>query len=113
MTNETYSYPEVTYTGERSMVRPNVIYIGDNFFLPWIRERVMDFTNMDWQLWYYFDEVWCRYNEQDLGKEHVMHTDWIAKMNDADCIVIMYTAANLSTLGNGFIEQAYNHFYKG
>ena len=112
ITNETYSYPEVTYTGEGNIVRPNVIYIGDSFFIPWIRDRVMDFTNTDWQLWYNFDEVWYRYNEQNQDKEHVMNTDWIAKMNNADCIVITYTPANLPVLGNGFIEQAYSHFYK-
>ena len=109
--NELFSYPVVTYQGASSAVRPRMIYIGDSYFFPWIHEGVMDYVNSDWQMWYYFREVWERYNQQDMPKKPIAESDWVGAMEHTDCIVIMYTAQNLPKLGNGFIERAYAHFY--
>jgi hypothetical protein len=113
VSNEVYSYPELYYTGSPLAIRPNAIYIGDSYFIPWIRQGVMDNVNQNWQLWYYNKEVWERYNQQDLPKKTISEIDWLKELNNADYIVMMYTAANLPRLGDGFIEQAYIHFYPG
>jgi acetyltransferase AlgX (SGNH hydrolase-like protein) len=111
ITKEVFSYPEVSYTQDATMVKPKIIYIGDSFLLSWMRDGIMDNTNTDWQIWQWFSILWNKNSDKNKADGRVQDTDWIASINNTDCIVIMYTSFNLPALGNGFVEQAYDHYY--
>ncbi len=111
ITTEVFTYPQVTYPLDKSMVKPNVIYIGDSFFMAWIAQGEMDNMNNEWQLWYYCKGVMnSSHRENGITMEGY---DWTGALKSADCIVIMYTTGNLPELGDGFIERAYNYYYPG
>jgi hypothetical protein len=86
-----------------------VIYVGDSFLPIWINAGIMDETNTDWQVWQWFSQYWDKDSRE--GKKAVLETPWINALEHTDCLVIMYTSFNLPVLGNGFIEQAYDHYF--
>ncbi|MCW3121662.1 MAG: hypothetical protein JWQ38_1154 [Flavipsychrobacter sp.] len=106
---ETFTYPEVTYPEDKTLARPKTIYIGDSFLFTWMNTGFMDNTNEQWQIWYYFRHLLNSGNHEP--EKIPMPADWINELNKNDYIVLMYTSRNLGPLGDGFIEQAYDHFY--
>lgn len=109
--NEVFSYPEVTYQVSSTTVKPRIIYIGDSFLFQWDTDGFMDNANTDWQIWYYFNELYKTNDPPGETHHPTSETDWIKTLENADCLVIMYTPHNLYEIGNGFIEKAYEHFY--
>ena len=109
--SETFSYPVFSYPQDNTMVKPRVIYIGDSFLETWIRDGFMEHTNSDWQVWNHFGVVWDKDHQIDQSEKTIADFDWIKAVQNADCIIIMYTSFNLPDLGDGFIERAYEHFY--
>ena len=109
VTTEIFSYPEVSYTDDPAMVKPNVIYIGDSFLQIWLTDGVMAHVNKNWQFWLLFYLVF----EGPDGRQqkNIPEYDWINAINNTDCIVLMNTSINLSLLGHGFIEKAYDHYF--
>ncbi len=109
-TKETFSYPVVRFAGDKTAVKPRVIYVGDSFLFQWMRQWVMENVNSDWQIWYYNRELINRtYNEdacQPFNDEYVFE-----QVGKADVIVIMFTSPNLSKMSNNFVEKMYDHFY--
>lgn len=110
-TTETFSYPDVGYPVDATMTKPKVIYIGDSFILTWIYDKFLDNAHTDWQAWYYFKYVYDKNHFEAEDPVYVGNTDWIGALKKSDCIVLMYTANNLTTLGNDFIEKTYSYFY--
>ena len=108
---ETYSYPVITYPPDKTAARPNMIFIGDSFLFQWMDQRLMDNTSSNWQIWYYFNTIYTRKYLSGAPQDVIEKYDWVGELNKADCIMILYTSHNLKKLGNGFIEQAYDHFY--
>jgi len=109
---EVYSYPEVSYPKGEGIVKPRVIYIGDSFAELWIFQHFMDYTDADWRYWYYFKDVWERYDQDESrSKRTLSGNEWIEGINYADCIILMYSPSTLNYLGNGFIEKAYDHYF--
>jgi len=110
--DDIYSYPEVTYPDSGITSRPRVIYIGDSFLFNWMKSRYLDNANIHWEFWFYFKEIWDRYSQDDNQPHKSMAGyDWVNAINNADCIVLIYTSANDAHLGDGFIEQAYQHYF--
>ena len=112
LAKETFSYPEVRYVGDKSAVRPNVIFVGDSFLFQWINEGVMDNTWNNWQIWYYNSSLINK--DFSLNMQHPLDGyDRMGQIKKADCIVIMVTSRNLDKLAKTFIEDTYNYFYPG
>jgi hypothetical protein len=112
LANETFSYPEVRYEGDKTAVKPRVIYIGDSFLFQWLDEGVMDNTESSWQIWYYYSSL--------INKDHkpdemypMDNYDWVKEMDNSDCIIIMFTSRNLEKMGKNFVERTYDHYYPG
>ena len=110
---ETYSYPIVYYTRDSTKTKPNVIYIGDSFLFQWMDQWLMDKTDANWQIWYYFKTIYTRAYLNGEPQKEIASYDWVGEINKSDCIVLMYTSHNLTEIGNGFIETAYDHYYPG
>ena len=112
LAKETFSYPEVRYEGDKTAVKPRVIYVGDSFLFQWLDEWVIDNTNSNWQIWYYYSSL--------VNKDHkpeelypMDNYDWVKEIDNSDCIVIMFTSRNLDKMGKNFVEKTYDHFYPG
>ena len=111
-TRETYSYPQIEYTGDTAKKKPNVIYIGDSFFCQWMYLGIPDHVNNDWQYWAYFNGITSRkYQYGDPRNPHVKDIDWIGEIEKCDCVVLIWTARNLPLLNTWFIDQAYDHYF--
>jgi acetyltransferase AlgX (SGNH hydrolase-like protein) len=113
VTTETFSYPVVSYTEDTTMVKPKVIYLGDSFIDMWLTAGIPQHINSDWQVWFWFCVVYCKDGNSSgsARKVDIPQYDWISAMNNTDCIVVMYTPVNLSVLGEGFIEKAYEYYF--
>jgi len=112
MVKEDFSYPNVRYLDDSTKKKPVAIYIGDSFLLNFLGDNLMTGTNTDWDIWYYFKRVIKEGNRNNVDAWINMDNyDWISKMNNSDCIILMYTSHNLKEIGNGFIDKAYDHFY--
>ncbi len=111
---DVYSYPLWRYPDEDKKTKPKAIYIGDSFLFQWTCLDMYDHVNSDWQVWFYFTTL-CnknfKYGHPFAPK--VQEMDWFSELNKADYIVLMNTAKNLPTLGDGFIEQAYDRYFGG
>jgi SGNH hydrolase-like domain, acetyltransferase AlgX len=109
---EQFTYPVVSFRQVRGRAKPRALYIGDSFFIAWITSGFIDSANSEWHFLYYFKDVWAR-NDEDEGtpKRPMLGDEWLKMMDDADYVVLMYSASNLKDLGNGFVEKAYDHFY--
>ena len=110
---ETFSYPVVHYKADATASRPKTVYIGDSFLLTWMYDGLMQNTNTDWQIWYYFRLLYDKDHNEETPELYVGNTDWLAVLKKADCVVFMYTAHNLKEMGNGLIEQAYGYYFEG
>jgi hypothetical protein len=109
---DTFTYPEMVFKEDSTRTKPKVIYIGDSFCINWIHDNYMQFSNTNWEFWFYFHQIINQNNRDNPdGWIPINNYDWIGKIKSTDCIVIMYTSHNLHQLGNGFIEQAYAYFY--
>ena len=109
-TKEIFCYPEVKFVGDNSAVKPKVIYVGDSFLFQWIYQWVMENTDSDWQIWYYYREL-INSKFTDEACEPLNDNYCFEQLDKTDCIVVMYSSPNLSNMGNGFVEKTYNHFY--
>ncbi len=109
---DNFTYPEIVFKEDSTRTKPKVIYIGDSFCINWIHDNYMQFSNTNWEFWFYFHQVINQDNRDKSENWIPMNSyDWKNKIKNADCIVIMYTSHNLHELGNGFIEQSYDYFY--
>lgn len=108
---EVYSYPELRFPGTTAR-KPKVIYIGDSFTCQWLYLWIPQNINDNYQFWCRFDEV-CNAEHPygDMNCKHITDINWIAELEKTDFVVLVYTAINLHKLGNGFIEQAYAHYF--
>ncbi|MCW3123292.1 MAG: sugar O-acetyltransferase precursor [Flavipsychrobacter sp.] len=114
---EQYTYPELMYPADTSAKKPRVILIGDSFVINLLNNRLPQNSFTDWQFWFYFK--YLNNANTPIGCEDanplIEQYDWKAELDKTDCVVLMYTSINLTAgrdnLGNGFIEQAYDHYF--
>lgn len=106
---ERYSYPEYTFTSDKTTVKPKIIFLGDSFLWIFIYKSIIQNTSSDWEFWYYFNEVYKEKMAPE-GLQHIDTYDWQGALTNSDVFVMLYTTSTLSMYGNGFINQAYLHF---
>ena len=105
--NETLAYPIIKNLPD-STKKFNCVYIGDSYGFKMVEFGIVYKMNNQCEFWSYFNEV------HDINGHkfcYIHEYDWVSAMCKADCVVLVYTLFNFDQLGNGFIEQAYNHFY--
>lgn len=113
---ERFSYPKYYYNYSGNCTRPSAIYIGDSFVWTWVNNRLMHSTNKDWDVWYYFNEAWNDRAFSGLEPMRPMeHFDWPKEMLHTDCIIALYTPANIKGFNydGAFIDKMYKYFYPG
>lgn len=105
---ENMAYPQIKIESDTTKKNPPLMVISDSFywFFYSMGPSSIFFKS---QFWYYNHEIYStsfpnpkQVNEMSLKDELAKH----------DVILIMATEATLPNMGWGFIEQAYNAFYK-
>ncbi len=111
-TTETFSYPDYTYVAYPTTSKPRIVFIGDSFVFNLMENNILQNTTTGWQFWFYFAYLFNAknsvYNADNTLKDHC---DWKKEISKSDCIVLLYTSINLTHLGDGFIEQAYDYYF--
>ncbi len=114
VTKDTFCYPVVHCSGDSGTAKPRCIYIGDSNFINFIHMGVPQAVNSDWQFWFYFNSILNNGHQSDDGSSaKVSDTDWKKEVQQTDCIVLMYTPATCTGMGNGFIEALYASYFPG
>lgn len=109
---EDYRYPELIEEKDSLKTKPSIIFLGDSFLWTFAFNNVWPHISNDWEFWYYFHEAWSpdvasgKIPTIDLGQY-----DWFGSLLKKDCFVMLYTEPNLASLGNDFVEKAYDKFY--
>lgn len=105
---ERLAYPVIRAVPDSGRRKLNAIYIGDSYAHKMTEFGMVWHVNDQCEFWSYFDEM------HDInGKKftYIKDYDWVGAMLRADAVLLVYTSFNLGNMGNGFIEQAYEHFY--
>lgn len=88
--------------------KPDMVFISDSFFWLWMYDYIPHNAYNRWQAWFYFAEAWGGTGgKQSLAGDPLSGFDWMAEIDKADAVVLLFTEANLSRLGAGFIDAAY------
>ncbi len=111
-TTETFTYGNTVCDTDHTATRLSAIYIGDSFYWDLVDNDVFDCINSKWEFWYYFKERYTHSGSPRIAQP-MENYDWVGALNNADYIVLLYTAPILDRLGSGFIEKAYDHYYPG
>jgi hypothetical protein len=114
MAADTFCYPELYYPEDTNLVKPKCIFIGDSYVINLLRTEVIQHTTKGSEFWFYFREVLhdtdCN-NAKEFPK--ITDYDWKSRVDGSDCVILVYTAMNTFFVGDGFIEQAYEHYSGG
>ncbi len=105
--NETFSYPQLIFARDTTLTRPRTIFIGDSFVWTFITTGINHNVYSKSEFWDYFGQSF----REDQPVVKMPEYNWAAAIDSADCVVLMYNSINLPKLGDGFIEQAYQHYY--
>jgi hypothetical protein len=105
-----YWYPKWHYYDSAGYTKPRVIYIGDSFGNTFMHDGIMN-ANTDAEYWYYFRDVWGTDWEQRCRSHNMATYNWRGAMQNADCVVLLYTASQLVRTSDVFIDSAYNYYY--
>ncbi|MEI8280671.1 MAG: hypothetical protein WCG87_13010, partial [Bacteroidota bacterium] len=105
---ETLAYPIVKDIPDTATRKINAIYIGDSYTQKMVEFGIVHKMNGQCEFWSLFKELHdINHPKWSFMKDY----DWKAAINTADCVVLAYTLFNFRDLGNGFIDQAYYHYY--
>ncbi len=102
-----YEHPQYHYTSDTAHGQIKTIFIGDSFLWSFMNNDLPGKLGNGWEVWFYFNEIWSERPEQ----EYIGHYDWMKKINESDCIIIMNTSINMHSIGTGFAQRAYKKFY--
>lgn len=104
---ETFAYPVIKDVPD-SGGKPNVIYLGDSYAFKMLIFGIIHKMNANCEYWGYFNDV---HGINDNKFTYIKDYDWKGAIGVNDCMVLIYTEFNLKDLGNGFIDQAYDHYF--
>ena len=109
VTTETFAYGEISCDSDTTKTKPSAVYIGDSYTITLIANNYFNCINSNWEFWFYFRQLHKMPN--GLAEYPMENHDWQGALDIADCVILVYNAANLNKLGSGFIEAAYGHYF--
>lgn len=86
----------------------NMIFLGDSFAQKLMLAGVVKKISGQCEYWGYFSDAHDLITDAYSGMQYY---DWKAALKKCDVFVLCYTTFNLQDFGNGFIENAYLHYY--
>lgn len=109
---EQFYYPELEYKPDTLVSKPKAIYIGDSFIWTMLFSGIMN-CNTDPEFWYYSKYFYNTGFEHGAVGSDMDKYDWERALLATDCVILVYTAPQLTKMHEGFIEKAYGYFYGG
>ena len=89
--------------------KPSLLTIGDSYWWNIYNNGVFQTRFSKCKFWYYFQEAF----PESLKKQTFVESlDFENCIEETDVIIFCFTESTLKTIGNGFIEKAYNTFCK-
>ena len=102
------AYPKFHPNRKSKKGDPKVMVISDSFYWGLFNANVSHWLFNDGEFWYYNEQIYPdSYKQETLAKDQ----DLNKKLEENKVVFIICTDANLSRLGFGFIERAYELYY--
>lgn len=102
------AYPKFHPSREPKKGDPKVLVISDSFYWGLFNSNVSHWLFNEGEFWYYDEQIYpASYEKEVLAKQQ----DLNKKLEENKVVFIICTDANLSRLGFGFIERAYERYY--
>lgn len=102
------AYPRFHPSREPKKGDPKVMVVSDSFYWGLFNANMSHWLFNDGEFWYYNEQIYpASYTKETLTKDQ----DLDKKLAENKVIFIICTDANLSRLGFGFIERAYDLYY--
>lgn len=115
ITKEILAYPVIKDVHNPAERKINAVYIGDSYGHKMVEFGIVHYLNAQCEYWFMFNGV------HDLNSGpgftfapkycDLKDYDWQHSIDKTDCVVLVYTSFNLKDMGNGFVEQEYDHYY--
>jgi hypothetical protein len=104
------SYPVFHYVYSSRLPKPAALFISDSFYLYWKSVGIIKNTFAREDMWYYDKEV---YPDQDTKPTNTAQIGLDSAINRQQLVILMQTNGGYGNLGFGFIDRAYEYYYKG
>lgn len=102
------AYPKFHPNRKPKKGDPKVLVISDSFYWGLFNANVSHFLFNDGEFWYYNEQIYpTSYTKETFTKDQ----DLNKKLEENKVVFIICTDANLTRLGYGFIERAYEVYY--
>ncbi len=100
-------YPEIRFEGDSTLNTTKVLTISDSYWYGPVYMGVGFYAFAGGQFWYYNNKV---VPAPGGVKTEVWELDLRQAVEDNEVIMLLYSDANLTTFGNGFIEEVYEMY---
>jgi hypothetical protein len=103
------SYPLIRVHNDSTKTQPTLLTIGDSYWWNIYNTAVCGSVFKEGRFWYYNKEA---FPESFTKQTFVETLDFKKVIEETDVITLCFTESTLITIGNGFIEKAYETFCK-
>lgn len=102
------AYPKFHANREPEQKDPKVMVVSDSFYWGLFNSNVSNWLFNNGEFWYYNEQIYPNsYTQETWAKDQ----DLNKKLEENKVVFIICTDANLTRLGFGFIERAYELYY--
>jgi len=108
--HETMAYPVINFEEDNNAQKPNLLTIADSYYWSIYNSKIPDNVFNNHKFWYYYKTIY-----PDIWGENAIyidHSNLKENIENYDIILIMTTELNTSKPFFGFIEDAYNVFFR-
>jgi hypothetical protein len=109
MKHQKAAYPVFKTHTDSSKTQPTLLTIGDSYWWNIYKSSVYETVFNKGRFWYYNKEA---FPESFTKQTFVETLDFKKVIEETDVITLCFTESTLITIGNGFIEKAYDTFCK-
>jgi hypothetical protein len=100
------AYPTITWNKNAQQVKPNVLVIGDSYWLNFNKEKLTNQCFASSDFWYYNYEI--KFTDANEVGESPLKFNLLKTVESKNFILIESTSANIKEMGWGFVEALYS-----
>jgi len=103
------AYPEFHIENKPEAKKPKMLFVADSYFWGIFNRGFSSSLFGGGQFWYYNQGIYPDSYENPIS---VSEIDFQKSIESNDVVVLLYTDANLSKFAYGFVDQAYELYFK-